>query len=214
MSVVQGQFAHRNRRGPRLSSKAPGDAAAPEAMCSADEEFVAFVAANYARLLHVAELILGDRGHAEDALQTVLTRTYLRWRKVRQANPLGYVRKGLVNTHIDWWRRGMFRDRPTEALPDDRAEPDHAGRVVGRDAVLRALAALTRRERAVVVLRFYEDLSEAEIARTLAVAPGTVKSTCARALTKLRISPELTPSAEPADSLRTDQWKADDSANR
>lgn len=179
---------------------------------SADEEFAAFVAGNYARLLHVAELVLGDRGRGEDALQAVLTRTYLRWRTVRQVNPLGYVRKGLVNAHIDWWRRGTFREHPTEAVPDDRAEPDHAGNVVGRDAVLRALASLTRRERAVVVLRFYEDLSELEIARTLGVAPGTVKSTCARALTKLRISPELIP---PADAtVVADQWKADDSANR
>lgn len=175
-------------------------------MRSNDEEFATFVAANYGRLLHVAELVLGDRGRAEDALQSVLARTYVRWRKVRQANPLGYVRKGLVNAHIDWWRRGTFREQPTGDLPDDRAEPDHAGLVVGRDAVLRALTALTRRERTVVVLRFYEDLSEIEIARTLGVAPGTVKSTCARALTKLRISPELTPSAQ--------QWRANDNANR
>jgi len=162
---------------------------------SADDEFAAFVGANHARMLHVAELLTGDRGRAEDLLQNVLIRTYLRWSKIRQDNPLGYVRACLANARTDWWRRASWRERPTSVIPDIATEPDHAGPVVRRDAVLRALATLTARERAVIVLRFYEQLSEAEIARTLGIAPGTVKSTCARALTKLRISPELTPSA-------------------
>jgi RNA polymerase sigma-70 factor (sigma-E family) len=162
---------------------------------SAEEEFTAFVAASYGRLLHIADLITGDGGRAEDLLQTVLARTYRRWSTVRQDNPLGYVRAGLVHARTDWWRRLSSRERPAAVLPDIHAVPDHAGQVVGRDAVQRALAVLTRRERAVVVLRFYEDLSEAEIARVLRIAPGTVKSACSRALAKLRISPELT---EPA----------------
>jgi RNA polymerase sigma-70 factor (sigma-E family) len=161
------------------------------ASSSVDDEFTMFVTANYRRLLHVADLIAGDGGRAEDLLQTVLTRTYLRWTKVRQDNPMGYVRAGLVNARTDWLRRGLGRERPTETMPVVEAAPDHSEQVVGRDAVLRALAVLTRRERAVIVLRYYEDLSEAEIARILDVAPGTVKSTCARALLKLRVSPEL-----------------------
>ncbi len=156
----------------------------------AETEFAEFVAANHARLLHLADLLIGDRGRAEDLLQTVLIRTYLRWSRVRQGNPLGYVRAALSNARTDWWRRGGGRERPTETPPDVVA-PDNATEVVGRDAVQRSLAALTTRERAVVVLRYYEDLSEAEIAHTLGIAPGTVKSTCARALGKLRISPEL-----------------------
>ena len=158
-----------------------------------DEEFTAFVAADYGRLLHTADLIIGDAGRAEDLLQTVLARTYLRWGKVRQY-PFGYVRAGLVNARTDWWRRRSSREHPTASIPDAGAAADHAGLVVGRDAVQRALAVLTRRERTVVVLRFYEDMSEADIARVLGVAPGTVKSTCARALAKLRVCPDLTES--------------------
>jgi len=156
----------------------------------AEQEFAEFVAANYGRLVHLADLLIGDRNRAEDLLQTVLVRTYLRWSKVRQDNPLGYVRAGLSNARTDWWRRGGGRERSTAALPESAA-PDHAADIVGRDAVQRSLAALTARERAVVVLRYYEDLSEADIARTLGIARGTVKSTCARALGKLRVSPEL-----------------------
>jgi RNA polymerase sigma-70 factor (sigma-E family) len=143
-----------------------------------EAEFAAFVAANHARLRHLADLITGDRVRAEDLLQAVLVRTFQRWRKVRQADPLGYVRAGLTNARTDWWRRPASREVPMAAPPDARAAPDHAGQVAGRDAVQRALATLTGRERAVVVLRFFEDLSEADIARILGVAPGTVKSTC------------------------------------
>src|SRR5688572_12071253 len=77
---------------------------------STEAEFAAFVAANYTRLLHVADLITGDHGRAEDLLQTVLTGTFLRWRRIRQANPLGYVRAGLVNARTDWWRRAWHRE--------------------------------------------------------------------------------------------------------
>jgi len=161
-----------------------------------DQRFDAFVRANYARLLQLADLIVGDRVRAEDVLQSVLERTYLRWRTVGRNNPLAYVRAGLVNARTDNWRRGRDRERPTGVVPERGTAPDHAGRVVGRDAVQRALAVLTRRERSVVVLRYFEDLSEAEIAHTLGIAAGTVKSTCARALAKLRISPDLTDSLE------------------
>lgn len=156
----------------------------------AEEEFAEFVEANHSRLLHLADLLIGDRARAEDLLQTVLIRTYLRWSKVRQDNPIGYVRAALSNARTDWWRRGGGRERPTEKLPES-VVPDVAAWVVDRDAVQRSLAALTARERAVVVLRYFEALSESEIAQTLGIAPGTVKSTSARALGKLRISPEL-----------------------
>jgi RNA polymerase sigma-70 factor (sigma-E family) len=156
-----------------------------------DAEFGAFVGGNYARLLHIADLLVGDRGRAEDLLQTVLVRTYLRWSKVRLDNPLSYVRTALANARTDSWRRGSFREQPVGEAPESGFAADHAGQVVGRDAVMRALAELTSRERTVVVLRFYEDLSEADIARTLGIAAGTVKSTCARALAKLRVSPDL-----------------------
>jgi RNA polymerase sigma-70 factor (sigma-E family) len=158
---------------------------------TADAEFASFVGSNYPRLLHLADLLIGDRGVAEDLLQSVLTRTYLRWSAVRQGNPLGYVRAGLVNARADWLRRGRHRETPSPSPPDPRTGPDHATEIAGRDAIQRALSGLTPRERSVVVLRYFEDLTESEIARTLGVAPGTVKSACARALTKLRVSPQL-----------------------
>lgn len=158
---------------------------------AADEEFTTFVKANYSRLRQIADLLCDGDGRAEDLLQNVLIRTYLHWPKVRQENPIGYVRAGLANARIDWWRRWSSRERPVAKPPETRTAVDHAGQIAGRDAVQRALAVLTRRERAVVILRFYEDLSEAEIAATLGIAPGTVKSTCARALAKLRISSDL-----------------------
>jgi RNA polymerase sigma-70 factor (sigma-E family) len=168
---------------------------------STDEEFTAFVHANHRRLLRVAELLTGDRGRAEDMLQTVLVRAYQRWNRIAQDNPVGYVRAGLVNAHADWWRRRSSWERPVAAPEVRSTVVDPAGRVAGRQAVLAALAPLTRRERAVIVLRFYEDLTVPEIAATLRIPAGTVKSTCARALAKLRLSPEL---ADLPDDPRTE----------
>jgi RNA polymerase sigma-70 factor (sigma-E family) len=168
---------------------------------STDEEFTAFVRDNHRRLLRVAELLTGDRGRAEDLLQTVLVRAYQRWGRIAQDNPVGYVRAGLVNAHTDWWRRRSSWERPIAAPEVRSTVVDPAGGVTGRQAMLAALAPLTRRERTVVVLRFYEDLTVPEIARTLRIPPGTVKSTCARALAKLRLSPDL---ADLPDDPRTE----------
>jgi RNA polymerase sigma-70 factor (sigma-E family) len=156
-----------------------------------EHEFAEFVQGSSRRLLRTAELLTGDRGRAEDLLQTALARAYLRWDRIRLDDPTAYVRRVLVNGQTDWWRRRSWREQPVGDLPERVSARDHATDVVGADALARALGALTAKERAVVVLRFYEDLSEAQIAAYLGVRPGTVKSTCARALTKLRISPDL-----------------------
>jgi len=161
------------------------------AAAPAEVEFTEFVSVHYDRLLHIADLIVGDRGRAEDLLQTVLVRTFLRWSAIDAAHRFGYVRAALVRGRIDWWRRLSSRERPVPVAADVHAVPDHAGLVADRDMVQRALSRLTRRERAVVVLRYYEDLSEAAIARELGLARGTVKSACARALGKLRVAPEF-----------------------
>jgi RNA polymerase sigma-70 factor (sigma-E family) len=154
-----------------------------------DDAFTAFVHQNHRRLLHTAELLTGDRGRAEDLLQTVLVRAYQRWSRIAQDNPVGYLRAALVNAHTDWWRRRSSWERPVAAPAEHLATADPTGRVAGRDAVLRALAPLTRRERAVIVLRFYEDLTVPQIADVLRIPAGTVKSTCARALAKLAGGP-------------------------
>ena len=161
---------------------------------AADEDrdalFSAFVADRSRHLLQAAHLLTGDRHRAEDLLQTALTRCYLRWDRIN--DPEGYVRRSMVNAHIDWWRRKPSREVPTDVLPDT-ALTDGADAHAIRQSVLSALATLSRRQRAVVVLRYYEDLSEAEIARFLGCSPGTVKSAASRAMAQLRTVPGLLP---------------------
>ena len=155
-----------------------------------DDAFSAFVAARSRLLLQAAHLLTGDRHRAEDLLQTALTRAYLRWDRIVDEDPEGYVRRTMVNAHIDWWRRKPWREQATDVLPEV-AEPDRSATVDARSSLLAALATLSRRQRAVVVLRYFEDLSEAEIARTLGCSPGTVKSAASRAMATLRAHPGL-----------------------
>ncbi len=150
-----------------------------------DEAFSEFVAARSRHLLQAAYLLTGDRHRAEDLLQTALTRAYLRWDRIESDDPEGYVRRTLTNAHIDWWRRKPWREEPTEVLPET-VVPDTAAAYDVRSVVLSALDRLSRRQRAVVVLRYYEDLSEAEIASILGCSPGTVKSAASRAMATLR----------------------------
>ncbi len=161
-------------------------------MTGSQDDFSAFVAARSRHLLHAAHLLTGDRHRAEDLLQTALTRAYLRWDRIESEDPEGYVRRTMVNAQTDWWRRKPWREQSTDEVPE-RAGPDaHAG-VDARDAVLGALATLSGRQRAVVVLRYYEGLSEAEIAEALGCSAGTVKSAASRAMAKLRAHPGLHP---------------------
>ncbi len=151
---------------------------------SHDEQFSAFVAARSTRLLHAADLLTGDRARAEDLLQGALARAYQRWGRLDE--PEAYVRKAMLHAYLDWWRRRRWRELPEGSAGPGPATGDPADDVVRRDAVLRALGALTKKERAVVVLRFWCDLSEQQIADELGIAVGTVKSTASRALTRLR----------------------------
>jgi RNA polymerase sigma-70 factor (sigma-E family) len=155
-----------------------------------EQAFTEFVAARSRHLLQTAYLLTGDRHRAEDLLQTALTRAYLKWDRIVSEDPEGYVRRTLANAHIDWWRRKPWREESTAELPDLPGQ-DAASSYDVRDAVLQALAGLSRRQRAVVVLRYYEDLSEAEIAHALGCSAGTVKSAASRAMAKLREHPGL-----------------------
>jgi RNA polymerase sigma-70 factor (sigma-E family) len=155
------------------------------------EDFAAFVAGYGRRLVHLAELLTGDAHLAEDLTQDVLARTYVRWDRINGSDPYAYVRRALVNARTDSWRRRL--PIPVDRVAENHSVPDPAEGLADRDALLRALAELTTRERSVIVLRFYEDLSEEQIARVLGVAIGTVKSTAARALRKLRAHPCLAP---------------------
>jgi RNA polymerase sigma-70 factor (ECF subfamily) len=152
-----------------------------------EADFRAFVEANGATLLHAARLLTGDHHRGEDLVQTALTKVYLKWGRIDA--PLPYARRALVNAHIDQTRRRWWGERPTEIMPeppDDSAVGDVAASD-SRDELRRILTGLAPKERAVVVLRYYCDLSEQDTAATLGMPVGTVKSTCARALARLRV---------------------------
>jgi RNA polymerase sigma-70 factor (ECF subfamily) len=153
---------------------------------SVEADFRQFVAARSASLQRTAYLLVGDWSHAEDVLQTALTKTYLAWRRLGEIEAVeAYARRVLVTTATSWWRRRWHGERPTEVLPE-RVAPDPVDEQLERQAMWRHVQALPARQRAVLVLRFYEDLTEVETARVLGVAVGTVKSQCARALAALR----------------------------
>lgn len=159
-------------------------------MSQQDREFDEFAVAAWPRLRRSAYLLTGDHHLAEDLAQTALVRTYAHWRRVRRADALAYARRILVNANIDRLRRRrMLEVRDGEHGTDlDRVAAAADDRADERDEVVRLLRTLTDRERRVVVLRHYFDLSEREVARELDIAPGTVKSTLSRALAKLRVS--------------------------
>jgi RNA polymerase sigma-70 factor (sigma-E family) len=151
-----------------------------------EEEFREFVAARSAALLRTAYLLAGDWATAEDLLQTALTKTYLAWKRLGEIEAVEpYTRRVLVNTATSWWRRRWHGERPTEVLPE-RAAPDQLAEQLERDVLWRHVKALPARQRAVLVLRFYEDMSEAQTAALLNISAGTVKSQTSRALTTLR----------------------------
>lgn len=151
-----------------------------------DAAFRTFVEENGATLLHAARLLTGDHHRGEDLVQTALTRVYLKWDRIDA--PLAYARKALVTAHIDSSRRRWWGERPTETLPEVAAgESGDVGAADERDELRRLLAGLSPRERSVIVLRYYCDLSEQDAADTLGIPVGTVKSTCSRALARLRV---------------------------
>ena len=150
--------------------------------------FDEFVGTRSGALLRTAYLLTGDRALAEDLLQTVLAKCWFGWGRI-DGPPEPYVRRALVTTYATGWKRRWRSEYPTGELPDT---PVPVGSVVeDRDVLWRALGALPRRQRAVVVLRYYEDLSEAETAAALGISPGTVKSQASRALAALRRDGDL-----------------------
>lgn len=151
-----------------------------------DEDFQRFVAARSATLLRTAYLLTGDIWHAEDLLQIALLKTYRHWNRLENTtSPDAFVRKVMANSRASWWRRRRVAKDSVETVPE-AAVSDDSGSTVDRDEMWRALAQLPFRMRAVLVLRYWEDLSEAETARVLDCAPGTVKSQASRGLARLR----------------------------
>jgi RNA polymerase sigma-70 factor (sigma-E family) len=154
----------------------------PSGRWDAPAEFDEFVRSRHAALLRFAHLLTGDPHAAADLVQEALEKAGLRWRRIRQQDaPESYVRRSILNAHINHGRR-----RRRERLVAEAPEQGGAVAEPRDDALWRLLATLPPQQRAVLVLRFYEDLSEAETARVLGCAVGTVKSTASRALAKLR----------------------------
>ena len=156
------------------------------------EGFAQFVMARERALQRTAVLLTGDWALAEDLVQTALAKTWPRWERVSgRADPEFYVRRVMVNTWATWWRRRWRREQASAEVPEDPARSDLAAEVAVRMAVQDALGSLTRRQRAVLVLRVFDDLPEAQVAHLLGCPPGTVKSAMSRALAKLREDPRL-----------------------
>lgn len=149
-----------------------------------EERFRAFVAARSHALLRTAYLLTGDRGHAEDLLQVALVKTYRHWAGLEQ--PESYVRRVLVHQHISGWRRKRVTEQSFARLPETAVEDRRVASVDTRDELWRALATLPPRTRAVLVLRYWQDLSETETAHILGCSVGSVKSQASRGLARLR----------------------------
>ncbi len=155
---------------------------------SSEAAFDAFARASGDRLLRTAYLLTGNWATAQDLVQSALTSTWTHWSRIREpAAAEAYARRCLARTSASWWRRKWTGEQPTSELPE-RASPHDAfaGAVDTSVAVLAALGRLDAKSRAVLVMRFFDDLSEADTATALGISPGTVKSRTSRALARLR----------------------------
>ncbi len=158
---------------------------AVEERSPAAPRFEEYVAARGAALWRSAWLLTGDRHRAEDLVQTALMKCWRRWDRIGEGGVEAYVRRTMVTTYTDWWRRRWNGELPTAELPET---PDTDRDPGVRQDVVNALARLPRGQRAVVVLRYFDDLSEAQTAAALGISVGTVKSQTSRALRTLRES--------------------------
>jgi len=175
------------------STQIPGGAVGAQA------DFDEFVAARSTGLLRTAYLLTRDHALAEDLLQTALAKAWFSWSRI-SGEPEPYVRKILVNTFSSWWRRRWNGEHAYAELPEPAPGSSEHTAADQRHDLWEAMGRLPRKQRAVIVLRFVEDLSEAETARLLGIAPGTVKSQTSKALAKLRIDPALgEPESTPED---------------
>lgn len=151
-------------------------------MSSVEEQFTAYVAARRPALVRTAYLLTGNAEDAEDLVQTALVKAVPKWGRIAD-DPEPYVRAILARESVNRWRRRRWREVTSAELPEQHhADVD----VAGRESLRAALAALAPRQRAVIVLRYYEDMTERQTAEALGISVGTVKSQCRDALARLR----------------------------
>ncbi|MDT4995821.1 MAG: hypothetical protein QOH97_5713 [Actinoplanes sp.] len=158
-------------------------------MNTTDAGYATFVAAGWSRHLWTASLLTGDRYHGEELLQECLVKLYTRWHRLaRTGDPHAYLRRMLVNGNVSRWRRRRQEKLVAEApdSQDSRSMPNEP-----HDALRRALLRLPRQQRAVIVLRYFDDLTEKDAAAVLGCSVGALKSTHSRAMAKLRSESEL-----------------------
>jgi len=151
-----------------------------------DARLADYVRGQWPSLVRYATMLCGDAVEAEELVQSALVRVTLRWPFVRDKDdPGAYVKRAIVHANINRWRRVRSRELPTETLPDIGVA-DRSSSYANQDAVRRALATLPPRQRAVLVLRYLDDMSEQEAANVLGCSVGTVKSLTSRGLSRLR----------------------------
>ena len=179
----------------RAAQTQPTATAAAAATALTYPSFSSYMRARQPVLLRTARSLTANPSDAEDLLQTALTKTYVAWERIEDHRALdGYVRRALLNTRTSQWRKRKVDEFACEELPEPEpgcGAEDPAEQQALHDAMWRAIAKLPDRQRAMVVLRYYEDLSEVQTAEVLGVSVGTVKSAVSRALGKLREDPEL-----------------------
>ena len=152
--------------------------------------FAEYVGQRHDRLCRTAYLLTRDWAAAEDLVQTALVKAWSAWRRIH-ADPDRYVYRILVNTHASWWRRRWRGEVPTEVLPEGPPEPDVGTEVAERSALWAAVGELPARQRATLVLRYFDDLTPEQVAAVLGCSVGSVKKQLSRALARLRVDPAL-----------------------
>ncbi|MBM0127021.1 SigE family RNA polymerase sigma factor [Pimelobacter simplex] len=177
-----------------LGSAPPPASFVQEVLVDDEQEYADLYAAQWPRLYRMARAVAGDAATAEDAVQAAFARAYASWGRVRAADhPEAYLRRMVLNELLGLRRRAWSRrERPQESIESGLVTEAPDGAVAERDRMWSAVRALPPRQRAVVVLRYYEDLSEEQIATALGCSRGTVKSQAAAALANLRRSGALT----------------------
>jgi RNA polymerase sigma-70 factor (sigma-E family) len=155
-----------------------------------DDGFAEYVAHRHLRLCRMAFLLTRDWGVAEDLVQTALAKAWVAWRRI-EGNPDPYVYRIIVNTHASWWRRRWRGEIPAESVPEVADPRDRAAEVDDQAALWTAIGTLSPRQRAVIVLHYFEGRTLIQVADIVGCSPGAVKSQLSRALTRLRVDPDI-----------------------